>query len=65
MYGFCKDHNIILNYILVFPNLNNGLVKINIVRGKLYIWGDQDLHELTRFIIPLKIKSLVQIRPTQ
>ena len=73
VYMVCKDHNIILNNILVFPNLYNGFVKIgpylNIIRilerGNLYIWSNQGLHELTRFFIPLKIRSLIQIRPTQ
>ena len=36
VYMVCKDHNIILNNILVFPNLYNGFVKIgpylNIIR---------------------------------
>ena len=67
MYGFVRTIIIIiLNYILVFPNLYNGSVKIgpylNIVRilerGKLYIWGDQDLHELNRLFVPLKIKKI-------
>ena len=64
VYMVCKDHNIILNNILVFPNLYNGFVKIGPYLNIIRIL-ERGLHELTRFFIPLKIRSLIQIRPTQ